>query len=304
MLLDLVDRKAPISQFKPDRLEDLFWVTKTFGKDTPTLQKLLALESEGLKISDLRSFASRVGGAPDYIESLVETNQPVERFDFADMVNRYALSKVFGEDSPLIEKYLAFCKEGLDAELFASSMCWHQELLPAVEHMVADGVNLSKFSPTRLVNLARIYKALETDPELTKRIEPLQSAGLNIDELGSYLNFKPENGPQILNYIRNGFSARELSSANLNDIDQLTAVAKNLDATINPAEYLTGLQRKGLVGMKLAEYVRERPEQRQALVEQLIKGNADVRRFNDQMQLVAFPDNVASKLRIAQERME
>ncbi len=114
-------------------------------KRYPTVQKLLALESEGLKISDLRSFSARVGDGPDYIESLVETNQPVDRFDFSDMVNRYALSKVFGEDSARIEKYLAFCKNGLDAELFASSMCWHQELLPAVEHMVEDGVSFPNF---------------------------------------------------------------------------------------------------------------------------------------------------------------
>ncbi len=35
LLLELVDHKAPISQFAPNRLEDLFWVTKNFGKDTP-----------------------------------------------------------------------------------------------------------------------------------------------------------------------------------------------------------------------------------------------------------------------------
>ncbi len=146
------------------------------------------------------------------------------------------------------------------------------------------------------MNLARIYKALEADPELTKRIKPLQSAGLNIDELGGYLNNNPEKEPQILSYIRDGLSARELSLENLTDIEQLTFMAKHLDSTINPVEYLIGLQRKGLVGMKLAEYVRERPEQRHALVEQLIKENADVRRFNEQMRLVAFPDKVAFKL--------
>ena len=90
--------------------------------------------------------------------------------------------------------------------------------------------------------------------------------------------------------------ARELSVANLTDLDLLRYVSTWLDPSLDAVKYLQNLQRNGLQGAQLVEYVRERPEERPSIVENLIREKADLSVFKDLMRLTAFPDDIAHTL--------
>jgi len=299
MLKDLQAENAPASDYSFTYLMQRVWAKENFSDRPDILQKLLARRSEGVSLGPLTDFSNSVGQhvAKPYLENLIEENAPASRFQFKDMVARSQFARSFGLESPLMPRLMELSEQGLDVAKFSNSLAFRTDLIPAVQAMVERGAGREELEkPNRLLNIASLYKSVGLDTALMDRIDELRKQGLDATEVGYFVSLKPDLAEQFREYVQNGFSARELSVANLTDLDLLRYVSTWLDPSLDAVKYLQNLQRNGLQGAQLVEYVRERPEERPSIVENLIREKADLSVFKDLMRLTAFPDDIAHTL--------
>ncbi len=297
MLRDLVAEKAPASEFVLSNLLDRDWAKRMFADKPDVLQKLLERRADGVSLNALSSFSDYVGAdMARLIEKLIEENAPAQRFQYKDLVARSKFANFFALNSPAISRLMELTDQGLDVTKFTESLAFRKDLAPAVEAMVNRGAELEDLKQPRLTNIASLYKAVELDPVLMDRLDELRKQGLDASEVGGFVSLKPDLAARLRDYVRDGFSVRELNPENITDLDLLHRVSSRFDPSLDAVNYLQNLQRKGLQGAQLVEYVRERPEERPALVEKLISEKADVSMFKDLMRLTAFPDDIAITL--------
>ena len=269
---------------------------KIFGAESSTYQGILALEKKGLAISDLQEFSQQYGQldeAKSIIERMVADDLPVSRFERNDMLARALAVEMFGPNPAVLERFLALCKSGLNpAQLREFPEKW----LPTVEQIIADGANVSDLTGVRLWALCRIYSAFPSQPETITRLRELEKDGLNLSDVGLFVDDNSVHSQLLFELLNKGYRANELTSPKLSDLLALRSASVKLDLPSETANYLEKLQRTGLSGARLAEYMSESPERRAGVVKGLVANQADSSRLTDQMRLLVFPEDVASRL--------
>ncbi len=297
LVAKMVQDGASAAELLPARLSALEWAQDLFGTSSSTFQGILSLEHKGVQISELQQFFDRYGKPVEgksRIEQMVADDLPLERFNQHDMVARAFASDMFGVDSPVIEKFVALCKSGLDPRLIRGYV--GSASFPAVERMIADGADLNDLSGDRLFALVDVYRAFPSHPEVIAKLRHLEKDNLNILEMGRFVAENPVNSELVVDLLNRGYRAEELNLAKLRDLLPLRKVSLKLGLPSETEDYLEGLQRNGLSGARLAEYIAELPERRGKVVQELAAGKADISRINDQMRLSVFPEDVAGKL--------
>ncbi len=76
----------------------------------------------------------------------------------------------------------------------------------------------------------------------------------------------------------------------------LKRLEKRFQADSPTMNYLKTLQKSGLSAARLVKFVDDNPSSRINLIESLVKSDADLERFNNQMKLSLFSDETATKL--------
>ena len=234
------------------------FVKELFVDKPDVLQKLLAKTSEGLTLEPLIDFAATLGNpiAKTYFENLINEDAPVSRFRSDNLVARAQFADHFGLDSQFMPQLMELSEKGLDVAEFTKSVAFREDLISAVQAMLERGAVLEDFEFPRLINIASLYNSVGLDPALMDRLDELMKQGLDDHEVRSFVSLKPEHAERLREYVQDGFSVRELSLDNLTDLDLLHSVSSKLDPSLNAVKYLQNLQRDGLHGAQLAQYVK------------------------------------------------
>ena len=293
LLANLAKAKASIEQFSYPRLEDLDWLHTQFGSQPATEQQILGLESKGLSIGALREFVEGCHNAIPRIKAMLKNGESFEGLSGKALRQRGIFSELFGDDTPNYRVMMSLCKEGTLVEELVQSLAFLDNPTTELNRMIEDGVDASDIVIPRLEQLVRIYREFGSQPELIRKIRRLEKDGLNLGDLAKFITERPSGADLVSELATKGYTARQLSSSNMTDIQHLDEVARKMDPSLNAGAYLRDLQRKGLSGVQLEQYIQERPTARKTLVENLIKEGADSTRLKNQMRLIAFPDDVA-----------
>ena len=162
-----------------------------------------------------------------------------------------------------------------------------------VQRFVDGGASVRELSTSRLRGLSVLISKLQPDEESFQHLLSLEKQGLKIDKLAKYVQEDPQvRSAQIKALLSEHASIALLDVKKLADASVLYKTTKYFPepATI---KYLSQLQLHGLSANRLMRFIEESPESRASLVSKLVSEHADVNRFNKQISLSLFPDDVS-----------
>ena len=314
---------AKAEAFQPTRLDATYKLETTFAKEPSYLQKIYAAEKEGVKLSDIASFIepsntmklikSSVGEkstaanehaeltsdtpAKTLLKQLLDENISNDKLTFNYLTARLRLNEFLGEDSPTMKRVLELEKIGLNIVKLKEFIDEnHNENKVMVKTFVDSGASVKELSYSRLRGLSILMTRLQPDQGSFDHLLALEKQGLELSALAKYVTEDLHvRVPQINTLLQERASIKEVNVKRLADAAVLTKMKTYFE---DPAalKYLSQLQVEGLSANRLLRYLEESPESRKATVLKLATENADVARFNKQMSLSLFPDDIAYKI--------
>ncbi len=261
------------------------------------MSKLLEKEKEGLSFADINKFSDRLGSHFNLkfeLKRMIEEDRPGSDFTANPLMMNIVGKGVFGgAKGPINERVQELSRQGLNMwDFFATFKS--KENVDKASRMIADGASAKMLSGYNIIASDRIYEKLEKEPGFMKRFFAQNTDGVNLHALNQALFEQPEHVQLVHELVNAGASSKEFTATNLQDVAAMKSISSRLDPALGPT--LDDMQRKGLSGTRLSEYVYERPSNRLKVVENLLSHNANVSRFKDQMSLQMFPESTASAL--------
>ncbi len=295
LLSDLAHSDAPASEFSPEKVSSRIWVISTFGTNTPVAEQIFAREKAGLSLEALRYVATQMPHGNDEVAKLIREGRPVEGMSGPELLQRTLLGNQFGYDTPVFDKLSKLAGEGFELHLLRESVQRNNLPVHDLIRLLDDGVTRDDLKIGRIDQLMNLYRHYP-DSKTPRELRDLEAKGLSLAQLWRIFESNPLRATSILTYLRDGLPPGRLTVDYVRDMERMTQVAQSLDPSLNAADYLSKLQRNGLSGAQVSQYLAERPTGRKGIIEQLIGENADTERFKDQMKLIAFPDDIATVL--------
>ena len=288
------------AQLEPHNLLGLQQIEQLFKNDAPALERLRSMEGDQPSFfADLNAFVTDHEDqqvARQQILKLLNDYSPARRFT----VNRLfepEIGQMFEGDAEQARLRLAeLCDEGFNARNLYLYLKGSPQHVSTVEGLLSSGASREQLTTGALSGYWFVHKALESEPQLIKRVYELHARGLDIQQLGGFLSQEPGSGHILQRMLELGYDEKRLTVAGLHDFAALRSLTAYLGAESKALPYLEELHADGLSGARLAEYVREHPAPRASIVEELADRKAERGRFNDQMRLIAFPEPIASRL--------
>ena len=308
----LVKSHADAGYFSKTHLQGMLDVSEHFAVDSPVFNKLLKLSSYTTQPDKLASFLAGEFESQQHepLQALAQRRSLAAKVLSDDNPTRLTvdgerlqglldLNRMFGEDSLTMRNILVM-EYGPSLKLPAMAAFASTNTGRLFISKIVSDPNLDIWAPSHTAFLSPILAALDArlkpDAAMAARLVALVGTDVDFSALSRFLEDKPARSQIVADVLRDSDGTKRLTVPNLLDIEALRSLQPYFAATPAVMPYLERLQKNGLSATRIAEFVADRPESRSKTVEELVRANADIRRFNDQMRLMVLPDNIASRL--------